>query len=115
MTTACGPVGGAPRRFAVTGRMRAVASAAGAAFCAAAEPTTVLAPTTSPAASVSPLMCLTAMLLSPRYVGEWDLTGSLPHPILPDGPQRIRAQAAVGTDEPLRRRRTALQLVIVMT
>src|SRR5688500_8139419 len=68
MTTACGPVGGAPRRLAVTGRMRAGVAAAGAAFCAATELKTRPAPRTRAAVRPSPIVCLTAMLLSPRCV-----------------------------------------------
>src|SRR5688572_30284395 len=70
MTTACGPVGGLPRKLAVTGRMRAVASGAGVGFCAATGPKTKPVPMTRAAAIVSPLICLTAILLSPRNMIE---------------------------------------------
>src|SRR5688572_5285856 len=50
--------------------MRAAAPAGGVAFCAAAGSKTRPAPRTRPAASANPLICLTAMLLSPRYMVE---------------------------------------------
>jgi len=73
-------------------------SAAGVAFCAAAAPKTRPVPRTRPAASAILLICLTAMLLSPRYMiaylcyvpspgaVSWsELTGNQPleQPVLP--------------------------------
>src|SRR5688500_10165641 len=102
MTTACGPVGGLPRRLAVTGLRRAVASAAGA-FCAATGPTTRPKPRTRPAASASPLMCLTDMLLSPRYMVEYSLLQALRVGV--HGARPLTEQRTKTTDDvrPLRR------------
>src|SRR5688572_24279498 len=78
MTTACGPLGGAPRRLAVTGRTRAGGAAAGAAFCAATGLKTRPAPRTSAAVRPSPIVCLSAMWLTPRcIVACFRLHGSL--------------------------------------
>src|SRR5687767_11454113 len=68
MTTAWGPVGGAPRKFAVTGRMRAGGAAEGAAFCAATGLKTRPAPRIRAVVRPSPIVCLTAMFLSPRCI-----------------------------------------------
>src|SRR5688572_19184329 len=84
--------------------MPAVVRAVGAAFCAATGPTTRAVPRTRAAVRPSPLICLIAMLLSPRYMVECVLVlQRLRVGVYGPSPVNERGSKAANDIRPLRR------------